>query len=279
MRVRFPLPALLVYNNDCMLPILFEFPFFRLKSLTLLAFLALFFSAFIFWRKGREEHYDTFEIFDVFLLSGFFGFIIGRIAFVIFHWATFSRNIFDIFNVVARPGNEPLVVLAASIYYLYRYAVKRKWDAFEVLDFYVTAISLGMTFIYAGFFLDGSYGGTFTNLPWGIITPGTFEKTHPAQLYSLFYYFLIYLYLSKMEYAYRTLEWYRFGKKTAQSGFLFSNFLIFTALFHLLTLPIRLPSFFWRGVAIDYLVYIIVFVFGLILLYKRSGRSIKFLSR
>jgi len=262
-----------------MLPILFEFPFFRLKSLTVLAFLALFFSAFIFWRKGREEHYNSFEIFDAFLLSGLFGFIIGRIAFVIFHWAAFSQNILSVFNIVARPGNEPLIVLTASIWYLYRYAVKHKWDAFEILDFYVTAISLGMMFIYAGFFLDGSYGGTFTSLPWGIITPGTFEKTHPAQLYSLLYYFLIYIYLSKMEYAYRTIEWYRSGKKTAQSGFIFSTFLILTALFHILTGSIRLPSLFLGGVVIDYFIYIAVLIFGLILLYKRSGRSFRFFAR
>jgi phosphatidylglycerol:prolipoprotein diacylglycerol transferase len=273
MRVRFPLPAPF---NDCdfMLPILFELPFLKLKSLTLLAFLAFFFSAFVFWRKGREEHYNSFEIFDAFLLSGFFGFILGRIIFVIFHWSVFSSNVLSVFNIINYPGNEPLVVLAGAIWFLYRHAVKAKWDAFEVLDFYVTAISLGMIFIYAGFFLDGSYGGTFTNLPWGIIVPGTFEKTHPAQLYALFYYLLSYIYLSRIEYVYRTLEWYRSGKKTAQSGFLFSTFLILTALFHLITGPIRLPGILINGMVLDYFIYLAMLIFGLIILYQRSGRSL-----
>jgi prolipoprotein diacylglyceryltransferase len=257
-----------------MLPILFEVSFFSLKSLTLLAFLALFFSAFIFWRKGREEHYDTFEIFDAFLLSGIFGFIVGRLAFVAFHFTAFSENIFQVFNIVEKSGNEPLVALTAAAWFLYRYALRHKWDAYEILDFYVTAISLGMIFIYAGFFLDGSYGGTFTSMPWGIIALGTFEKTHPAQLYSLFYYLFIYIYLSKMEYTYRTLEWYRSGKKTAQSGFIFSVFLILTALFHLLTQSLRLPGMFVGGVVVDYFVYLAVFIFGLLLLYKRSGRTL-----
>lgn len=274
MRVRFPLPA-----QQNMLPILFELPFFQLKSLTLLAFLATFFSAFTFWRKGREEHYNTFDIFDAFLLSGFFGLIVGRLIFVVFHWASFSQNIFAIVNIIDKPGNEPLIVLTAAVIFLYRYAVKAKWDAFEILDFYVTAISLGMIFVYAGFFLDGSYGGTFTKLPWGIIVPGTFEKTHPAQLYSLVYYLLIYFYLSRVEYVYRTLEWYRSGKKTAQSGFLFSTFLIFTALFHLLTGPIRLPGIFLGGVVLDYFIYLAMLIFGLILLYRRSGRSFNFFKK
>ena len=250
-----------------MLPILFEVSFFHLKSLTLLAFLALFFSAFIFWRKGREEHYDTFEIFDAFLLSGIFGFVIGRLAFVAFHFQAFSHNIFQVFNIVEKSGNEPLVALTAATWFLYRYALRHKWDAFEILDFYVTAISLGMIFVYAGFFLDGSYGGTFTKMPWGVIAIGTFEKTHPAQLYSLFYYLFIYIYLSKMEYVYRTLEWYRSGKKTAQSGFIFSVFLIMTALFHLLTQSLRLPGMFVDGVVLDYFVYLAVFIFGLLLLF------------
>lgn len=262
-----------------MLPILFELPFIRIKSLTLLAFLAVFFSAFTFWRKGREEHYNTFDIFDAFLLSGLVGFIVGRIVFVIFHWASFSSNIFNIVNIIDKPGNEPLIVLTAAVWFLYRYAAKAKWDAFEILDFYVTAISLGMIFIYAGFFLDGSYGGTFTNLPWGVITLGTFEKTHPAQLYSLLYYLFAYIYLSRVEYVYRTLEWYRSGKKTAQSGFLFSTFLIFTALFHLLTGPTRLPGIFLSGVVLDYFIYLAMLLFGLILLYVRSGRSFHFFKK
>lgn len=256
-----------------MLPILFEFPFFRLKSLTLLAFLALFFSAFIFWRKGREEHYDTFEIFDAFLLSGVFGFLMGRLFFVAFHFASFSQNIFSIFNIVEKSGNEPLIALTAATWFLYRHAVRNKWDAFEILDFYVTSVSLGMIFVYAGFFLDGSYGGTFTSMPWGVISIGTFEKTHPAQLYSLFYYLFVHVYLSKMEYTYRTFEWYRSGKKTAQSGFLFSMFLILTSFFHLLTGPTRLPGMFFNGIVLDYFIYLAVFIFGLTLLYKRSGRS------
>lgn len=262
-----------------MLPILFELPFLRIKSLTLLAFLALFFSAFVFWRKGREEHYNTFEIFDAFIVSGVFGFVVGRIAFVIFHWSNFSGNLLNILNIVEKSGNEPLLAIAAAIWFLYRRATKNKWDAFEILDFYVTAISLGMIFIYFGFFLDGSYGGVFTSLPWGIIATGTFEKTHPVQLYSVIYFLFIYSYLIKMEYVYRTLEWYRSGKKTAQSGFLFSTFLIFTALFYLLTQPLRLSGMLFNGIIFDYVIYLVILIFGLILLRKRSGRSLNFFKK
>lgn len=269
MRVRFPLSALQI-----MLPILFELPFFQLKSISLLAFLALFFSAFIFWRKGREEHYDVFEIFDAFVLAGVFGFVSGRVAFVLFHFNQFKDNLWGFFNIFEQSGNEPIVVLAAATWFLYRYAVKRKWDGFEILDFYVTAISLGLVFVYFGFFLDGSYGGAFTQLPWGVIAPGTFEKTHPAQLYSMAYYLGAYIYLSRVEYRYRSFDWYRAGKKTAQSGFLCSTFLIATALFHLLTQTTRLPGMVVGELTLDYAVYGVMLLLGLGLLYVRSGRNL-----
>ena len=58
-----------------MWPTLISIGTFRLQSLTVLAVVALFFTAFVFWRKGKEEHYETVELFDTFLISGLFGVI------------------------------------------------------------------------------------------------------------------------------------------------------------------------------------------------------------
>lgn len=257
-----------------MFPILIDLPFFQLKSLTVLAVLALFFSAFVFWRKGREEHYSVLEVMDAFLLSGLFGFIFGRLAFVIFHLPQFYNNFWGVFNIVERSGNEPLVALAAAMWYLYRHANKHKWDAFEILDFYAISLSLGMVFVYLGFFLDGSYGGTFTTLPWGVLMTNTFDKVHPVQLYFALFYLGLFFYLSRMEYIYRGLQWYRKGKKTAQSGFLFSNFLIATGLFYVLTGSVRLPSMMIVSFNVDYFVYLLIAIAGVLLLWRRSGRSL-----
>ena len=257
-----------------MFPILVEFSFFKLKSISLFVFLAAFFAAFVFWRKGREEHYDQLEIFDAFMSSGIIGFLAGRLFFVIFHWSIFAENFWQIFNVVKFPGNEPLAILFVAALFLYKRAIKKKWDAFEILDFWVTAITLGMVFLYAGFFLDGSYGGSFTKMPWGLVMPGTFEKSHPVQLYFLVFYLVTFIYLVKVEYKYRTFEWYRHGRKTAQSGFLFSTFAIFTSIFYLVSSPLRLPSMVWGGIVVDQWFYLILLVAGLVLLLKRSGREI-----
>lgn len=259
-----------------MWPILFSFSFFQLRSLTVLAMIAFFFAAFIFWRKGREEHYNLFEIFDAFLLSLIFAFVMGRIFFVAINWSQFSSSWWQIFDIVHKPGNELFLALLSSAFYLYRYAHKRKWDAFEILDFWATAVSLGLCFVYIGFFLAGSYGGQFTSLPWGIVMPGNFEKTHPVQLYFVVFYLALFWYLSRMEYQYRTLEWYRKGKKTAQSGFLLSNFLICLGGFYLVMIPFRLPSVVIGGINFDPYINLFLFVLGIMILYHRSGRSLIF---
>jgi len=258
-----------------MWPTIINIGSFRLQSLTVLAVLALFFATFIFWRKGKEEHYDTAELFDAFLLSGIFGVIIGRLAFVLFHWNVFSENWLLVFNIVKSPGNEPLLALSAAAIYLYLLAKKQKWDPFEVLDFWVTAISLGMIFVYFGFFLAGTYAGQLTTMPWGVVMPGTFEKSHPVQLYFVLFYSFLFNYLLKVEYKYRTFDWYRYGKKTAQSGFLLSMFLILVGFFYLVMSMLSLPGMVVQGQVIDPFIYFLVLFFGLILLFHRSGRSFK----
>ncbi|MFA6814164.1 MAG: hypothetical protein GX943_03405 [Candidatus Pacebacteria bacterium] len=258
-----------------MWPTLISITSFSLKSLTLLAILALFFTAFIFWRKGREEHYETVKLFDAFLLSGFFGVIIGRLAFVLFNWQIFSNNFWQVFNIAQFPGNVPLLALAGAGIHLYFLAKKRKWDPFEVLDFWVTAISLGMVFVYLGFFLAGTYAGRLTTVPWGVVMPGTFEKSHPVQLYFVLFYLFLFNYLLRVEYRYRTFEWYRQGKKTAQSGFLLSVFLILTGLFYLLMTMLSLPAMVVAGKVLDPWIYFLILFLGVLSLVNRSGLFFK----
>jgi len=258
-----------------MWPTLINFGFFQLKSLTLLAILALFFAAFVFWHKGKEEHYDNMELFDAFLISGAFGVAIGRLSFVLFNLALFKDNWWLIFNLNQVPGNIPLLTLVAAGFCLYFLAKKRKWDPFEILDFWVTAISLGMIFLYFGFFLAGSYPGRFTSMPWGVVMPGNFEKSHPVQLYFFVFYLLLFNYLLRVEYRYRTFEWYRRGRKTAQSGFLLSTFLIAVGSFYLLMTAVSVPRMLVLGTVIDHWVYLVLLIFGVFLLLSRSGLTIK----
>ncbi|MBD3250266.1 MAG: hypothetical protein GF381_01700 [Candidatus Pacebacteria bacterium] len=246
----------------------------ELRCLTLLQLVALIAAGFVFWKRGREEHYPEAQLFDGFLLSSVFGLLVGRIAFVILNWKALEFSFFNWMDVWSRPGVNLELSLLAAGFYLFRFARSKKWDAFEVMDFWVMAVSLAMVFLQLGYFLAGTYFGIRTSLPWGVIFPSVFEKHHPTQLYSMIFYAGFYAYLYWLEFQYRSLEWYRAGKKTAETGFLLINFLIFTSLYRFLLSYISPPVFVVAGLTLDRWFELVLIGFGIWLLLRRSHRSL-----
>ena len=76
-----------------MFPILFSIGKFDIKTITLFVLLSFFFSSFIFWRKGREEHYSEADIFDGFVLAAIIGSIFARGVFILFNISNIGFNI------------------------------------------------------------------------------------------------------------------------------------------------------------------------------------------
>ena len=111
-------------------------------------------------------------------------------------------------------------------------------------------------------------------MPWGVVFPQLIDPHHPVQLYMAIFYLVLYFYLSKVEYSYRTFSWYRYGKKTAQTGFLASMFLILIAVFNFVISFFRPVSFELYGFNFDLIISSALFIAGLFLLYSRSGRPL-----
>jgi len=256
-----------------MYPVLISIGPFQLLTANVLTAIGLLVSGYVFWKKGKEEHYSEAQLFDGFLLSMLFGFFVGRLAYIGLHFDQFGRDMLKWLDVVSHPGTQALIGLIGSTLYLARFSIKKKWDTYEILDFWSLAMAINMIFRYMGFFFSGTAFGKQTNLPIGLIFPGVIEKYHPSQLYFVAFYIALYFFLSWSEYRYRTFEWYRAGKKTAQTGFLLSSFIIMSSLFSLVMLFVQMPQLVFWGVGIDAYVYISGFIFGLIMLFKRSGRS------
>lgn len=256
-----------------MFPILFAIGPFQLRTLSFFLVLSFLTTAFLFWKKGREEHYPEIQLFDGFLMATMVGLLMGRVGYVLSQLGTLGFSVFKWVDVFNYPGISGAIgVLAASLY-LYRYANKNKWDAFEILDFWVLSLAGGLAIGYVGLFFDGSAFGLPTALPWGITFPGVQEPHHPAQLYFAVFFFILSWYLARAEYKYRTFEWYRAGKKTAQTGFLISVFLIAAAAFFLIMTWFKPPVFAWYGVNGDRVLSLIGLIYGSLLLLNRSGRS------
>lgn len=256
-----------------MLPVLFSVGPFELRTLSVFLVIAFLTSAFTFWRKGREEHYSEGEFFDGFIMATILGFLAGRIGFVLLNYQRFGFSILQWLDIFAYPGVNGVIALLAATVFLYQFTAKNKWDVYEVLDFWVLALSSGLTLAYIGLFFDGTAVGNATSLPVGMMFPGLLEPHHPVQLYAAVFFLLVTLYLGRVEYRYRTFEWYRFGKKTAQTGFLVSMFLIASALFFFLLSWLKNPTIQIGGINFDRILALVVFVTGLLLLFTRSGRS------
>jgi prolipoprotein diacylglyceryltransferase len=136
------------------------------------------------------------------------------------------------------------------------------------------AISAGFIFIWLGAFFDGTNVGNPTRLPWGMNFPALFDRRHPIQLYGMLAYTLLFAFLAWVEPRYRTFNWYRDKKHSAQTGFLFCVACIVYglvgAIFGLLSPP-QLVVF---GFPLDIPLRVVIFFYGLLLLYTRTGRPL-----
>lgn len=241
--------------------------------------IAVLVTAFSFWRKTREEHYEETEVFDVFLMALLLGVIAARVGFVIVHFQRFGFNVWQWFQFGAYPGWSLFAGVAGATWYLYRAATKKKWDGFELLDYWIIAVCFGLSWFWLGSLLAGSHVGTKTELPWGVVFPGVFEKHHPTQLYLLVGYLIVGGWLSRLEYRYRTFAWYRGSRNAAQTGFLFSTFLICFGLFQTMLCFVKPADWMLAGVRLDQVLGAVTFILGLGLLWYRSGRRISWKRR
>lgn len=257
-----------------MWPTLFSIGILSVSTAVVVRLIGLFFSGFTFWRRGKDEHYSELQLFDGFLLSLLVGVIGARLGFVLLHFSQFGWNVFSWLSVVSQPGTLDLVFLVTSTLFLFRFAVKKKWDSFEILDFWSLSLTVWLIFTTFADFLSGAGRGKFTDWAVGVVFPGSIEKTHPVQLYALALYFLLYAYLAWAESRYRVFEWYRMGRKSAQTGFLISMFVIFFSLISMLLLLFRLPQFMVWGVALDFWLYFAGVILGVQMLLRRSDKPL-----
>lgn len=239
--------------------------------MSILAFLVM---AFAFWRKTKDEHYQEDEVFDAFLLSGLVGLIGARVGYIGLQLPQLGISPGKWIDMSNYPGSFLILGIVAAGWYLKRYAEHHKWDAFELLDFWMTALSAGLSVLWFGMFLDGSYIGDPTKLPWGITFPGLFEKHHPVQLYFAGFFALVCWYLVHLEFRYRTFSWYRGTRNTALTGFVTSVGIILMSVWGLLLSLFVAPTYLHIGsIPLDEPVALVGILFGAGLLYVRSGRS------
>jgi len=259
-----------------MFPLLFALGPVKLYTSTVFLLIAVFVGLYIFWKKGKEEHYLEDELVDAFIISVFWGIVASRVSFIVLHFDAFGLFPLRWLDVFTHSGFTPIFGMFASASSLYRFAQKQKWDEFELLDFGALALSMMMAILWLGNFFAGAELGSPTNLPFGVTFPNVFDRRHPLQLYGTLLYLLLFAYLSWVESRYRMFSWYRARKDSAQTGFLYAMFCISSGVFGILLWLLSSTRVFIFGVPLDLVLRGGLILYGLVVLLQRSGRSLNF---
>lgn len=253
-----------------MLPVVNLIRSFALGPFLVLAYLI---GAFLFWKKGKEEYYDEYQLFDVLVVSSLWGLIASRFGFIVAHFSEFGFDVLKWFSLITYPGYVGFVGLFVGALVLFKSSEKRKWDAFEIADFGAIGISCATAIISLGTFVNGSAFGNPTSLLIGLTFPGVFDKRHPTQLYATVLFLLLFVILWKLERVYRTFLWYRENRRTAQSGFVFAVFCIGFGIITAGMIMVQPASVQFFSVPIDPIIGVLSIFTGLFTLFVRSGRT------
>lgn len=206
--------------------------------------------AFVFYKKSLENHLDEGLVLDIIVLMGFWGFIFGRIGFVLLNLGIFVKHWGRVFMLTSYPGLDRWFVILGFILALLLLVKKRRHKYFDFLDSFALGylaslsiywpLSLIMNFNYQGLALSLWFFVTFVLL-WGV------------------------------ESKYRFFEWYRGARTSARTGFVFGVSTILVGLSYLL-------EHFLYNFSFDLWVMILslaLFVIGLVMVYIRSGRLLE----
>lgn len=256
------------------MPVLIQLGPFPLYSFGLFLTLAVLLGTFASWRKARESHYEDDKFFDL-VFSGMLGAIIlGRAWFVVENYADFGFNLIKWLWFTHFVGISFMGALLGALVAVIIVARHYSLDTYQILDLLGIGGALGLALSWIGAFLDGfPVGMQVESL--GLVMPGLEGRYFPVHLVAVLGFFGLYLLLNYFEPRWRTFEWYRAGRSSAKSGFMFGVFLIGMGLLHMITSRLVLSPQLVAGLPLESWLGLLVALGGGILIYSRSGRKLK----
>jgi hypothetical protein len=214
-------------------------------TLGLVSVFCFLWGSFVFFKKSDETHLDQTTIFDIIVLSAFWGFIVGRIGFVIANMEIFYKHWTRIFLLTNFPGINRWGILLGFILGIFIMVKKKKGKYLDYFDLAALGYFSGVSFFLLGL--------SIISFSWENVVLAVLN----------FGFFLLFW---KLEKSYRLISWYRASKSFAKSGFVSGFSLVAIGTLYLIE---RAMSRLFG--TID-LLSIILIISGLVLVYTRSGR-------
>lgn len=248
-----------------MLPVLFSIGPVTVYTFAFFLFVGFFLASFLIWRRLRDLGLEEEKVVDFLLWLWLTAFVFARAAFILTHFESFGLVPGRWFLVGRYPGFSFWGAISGGVLSLVRFCRRHRWDFWRVADEVSFGILPFSVLISIGSFFDGSILGIPTGMPWGVFFPGDFIRRQPVSLFQAFWFFLIWLFLLRIERHWRTWKWY----KSQAEGFISLTFLGLALLgsFLLAFLEANRLYFPWFKPAATLVVFLLVlFVF-----YQRSG--------
>ncbi len=251
-----------------MWPVVFQLGVVTIYSFGFLLVLACVLGLFVSWKKIVEYHIDDREFFDSFLLVIFGGLVGARVVYLIEHSASFGMSPLKWIWFTQYTGLSMWGSLLGGVAILVFLCWQKRRDVFVWLDIAALGGGLGLVVGRIAALLNGTGLGKPSLI--GVLMVGAEGRVLPIQLFEAVGLLLVFLWLWKLEPKYKTIEWYRAGKSTAKSGFLWFMFMA------LIGIVFFVSSFGYQGgveLMVKRVFAISSLVFGMSGIYIRSGRT------
>ena len=168
-----------------MYPLLASVGPFHLYSLSIFVVLAWLVFSFLFWRALRSQGVDEEHIFNLTFYSTLSAFVFARVVFVVLNMELFSDSPLKIIALWVQPGMSLYGGLVGGLLVLVSLCRTYKIRVGYVLDAFGPAFGGAFLVGTVGAYLDGTYVGTITNIPWAVRYIGHLGGRHPVQLYEI----------------------------------------------------------------------------------------------
>lgn len=178
-----------------MFPIILQTKYFTIHSLWLFITIALIVGSIVFMKTGTKNGLKMQFITDHTFAILAFSLIGSRLFAIIFNWNKFFYEYsLDTFLQIFKIWDKGLSIwggVIVGLFSLYKLCKENNQSFLKWIDSIVPAVMIGIAITCVGAFLDGSWYGNETNLPWGVNFESPAIKytvpIHPTQIYMLLY--------------------------------------------------------------------------------------------
>lgn len=168
-----------------MYPLLVTIGSVHLYSLSVFVVLAWLVFSFLLWRALRSQGVDEEHIFNLTFYSTLAAGVCARLVFVVLAMELFRESPLKIIALWVQPGMSLYGGLVGGLLVLVSLCRSYKVRVGHVLDAFGPAFGAAFIVGAIGAFLDGTYVGRITNLPWAVRFVGHLNGRHPVELYEI----------------------------------------------------------------------------------------------